>query len=121
MRIVRLYTGSDGESHLEELDPNLAPDFQSPRVATKVSLTRMPQDRYLDFHPAPERRWSVNISGEIEIGLGDGSVHRFGPGDLRLMEDTTGRGHTTRALQDVAWLMVTVDPELTIDGPERLA
>ena len=46
MRIVRLFTGSDGESHLEELDPNLAPDFQSPRVATKVSLTRMPQDRY---------------------------------------------------------------------------
>ena len=37
MRIVRLYTGSDGESHLEELDPNLAPDFQSPRVATKVA------------------------------------------------------------------------------------
>ena len=63
----------------------------------------------------------MNISGEIEIGLGDGTVHRFGPGDLRLMEDTTGRGHTTRALQDVAWLMVTVDPELTIDGPERLA
>ena len=121
MRVVRIYTGSEGESHVEDLDPDVAPDFQSPRVATKVSLTRMPQGRYLDFHPAPERRWSVNIAGEVEIGFGDGSFHRFGVGDLRLMEDTTGRGHTTRALQDVAWLMVTVDPELTIDGPERLA
>ena len=63
----------------------------------------------------------MNIAGEVEIGLGDGSFHRFGVGDLRLMEDTTGRGHNTRALQDTAWLMVTVDPELTIDGPERLA
>ena len=121
LRVVRIYTGSDGESHIEDLDPDVAPDFQSPRVATKVSLTRMPQGRYLDFHPAPERRWSVNIAGEMEIGLGDGSFHRFGVGDLRLMEDTTGRGHNTRALQDTAWLMVTVDSELTVDGPDRLA
>ena len=63
MRVVRIYTGSDGESHIEELDPDVAPDFQSPRVATKVSLTRMPQGRFLDFHPAPECRWSVNIAG----------------------------------------------------------
>ena len=108
MRIVRFYTGSDGESHIEELDPDQAPDFQSPKVASRVTLMRMPQGRYMDFHPAPERRWSVNISGEVEIGLADGSVHRFGPGDLRLMEDTTGRGHTTRYLDDTAWLMVTV-------------
>jgi hypothetical protein len=31
----------------------------------------------------------------LEIGLGDGSKHVFGPGDARLVEDTTGQGHTT--------------------------
>jgi len=37
----------------------------------------------------------ICISGQIEIGLGDGSKHLFGPGDARLVEDTTGQGHTT--------------------------
>ena len=36
--------------------------------------------------------------GELEIGLGDGTFRRFGPGDARLVEDTVGRGHTTRVV-----------------------
>ena len=28
--------------------------------------------------------------------MGDGSKHRFHAGDIRLIEDVTGRGHTTR-------------------------
>jgi hypothetical protein len=38
----------------------------------------------------------ILISGELEIGFGDGTVRRFGPGDARLVEDITGQGHTTR-------------------------
>jgi len=30
--------------------------------------------------------------------LGDGTLRRFGPGDARLVEDTTGKGHTTRVV-----------------------
>jgi uncharacterized cupin superfamily protein len=36
------------------------------------------------------------LAGEMEIGLEDGSVHTFGPGDVLLAEDVTGRGHTRR-------------------------
>jgi len=36
------------------------------------------------------------LSGQIEIQLADGSVHSFGPNDLRLWEDLTGEGHRTR-------------------------
>ena len=54
--------------------------------------------RFVDFHPAPDQRWMVILSGQLEIGLGDGSKHPFGPGDIRLIEDTTGRGHTTHFL-----------------------
>jgi uncharacterized cupin superfamily protein len=42
----------------------------------------------------------IILSGELEIGLGDGTTRRFGPGDARLVEDTTGQGHTTRAVGD---------------------
>jgi hypothetical protein len=43
----------------------------------------------------------ITLEGAVEIGLGDGSVHRFGPGEGILAEDLTGQGHTTRAVGDV--------------------
>jgi len=48
----------------------------------------------MDFHPLPERRLIIHLSGEVEIGTSDGSRHVFRAGDIRLMEDVTGRGHT---------------------------
>jgi hypothetical protein len=44
----------------------------------------------------------------VEIGLGDGSMHRFGPGQAMLAEDLTGQGHTTRAVGDGPRLTATV-------------
>ncbi|MGD0291789.1 MAG: hypothetical protein ABSC63_19380 [Candidatus Binataceae bacterium] len=44
------------------------------------------------------RQYVIVVSGQLEIGLGDGTLRRFGPGDARLVEDTTGQGHTTRYL-----------------------
>ncbi len=38
------------------------------------------------------------LRGQLEIGLSDGTLHRFGRGDARLVEDTTGAGHTTRVV-----------------------
>ena len=40
----------------------------------------------------------ITLAGGVEIGLGDGSLHRFGPGEGILAEDLTGHGHTTRAV-----------------------
>ncbi|GIT02173.1 MAG: hypothetical protein CM1200mP27_07980 [Chloroflexota bacterium] len=40
----------------------------------------------------------ICISGGIEIGLGDGTTHTFGPGDARLVEDTTGKGQPPKLL-----------------------
>ncbi|HEY91073.1 MAG TPA: hypothetical protein G4O07_04485 [Dehalococcoidia bacterium] len=34
----------------------------------------------------------------MEIETGDGTVRRFGPGDIMLAEDITGRGHISRAV-----------------------
>jgi hypothetical protein len=46
----------------------------------------------------PERRLIAHLSGEVEIGLSDGAKHIFRAGDVRLMEDLTGPGHTHRDL-----------------------
>ena len=47
----------------------------------------------MDFHPLPERRLIVHLTGEVEIETSDGSKQVFRAGDIRLMEDVTGRGH----------------------------
>ena len=100
MRMDRMYTGTDGETHIEELKLSDHPEFESLQKVAGIRLQRSKAGRFIDFHPAPDRRWLTILEGQVEIGLGDGSKHRFGPGDLRLIEDVTGHGHTTRYLSD---------------------
>ena len=50
---------------------------------------------------APQRQYIITLSGEAEIGLGDGTIHRLGPGDVHMAEDLTGHGHTTRVVGQV--------------------
>lgn len=96
MGIYRMYTGADQETHIEELDLDAHPDLESLQGVSGMKFQR--SQGVMDYHPAPDRRWVVVLAGEVEIGLGDGSKHRFGKGDIRLIEDVTGHGHTTRFL-----------------------
>jgi quercetin dioxygenase-like cupin family protein len=88
----RLYTGDDGQSHLDQYEP---PERMP---ATEIVVRRHEPGNFLDWHPAPRRQFIVTLAGRVEIGLGDGTVHTLGPGDMMLAEDLTGQGHTTRAV-----------------------
>jgi len=65
-------------------------------IAFRVS----PPGYVLDWHCAPRRQYSISLSGQAEIEVGDGTVARVGPGDIVLAEDLTGRGHVTRVVGD---------------------
>ena len=108
MAIMRLYTGDDGQTHLEELDPASHPDLTAMTAATGIQFRVSEPGRFSDWHNAPRRQYVITLSGEVEIGLGDGSVHRFGPGHVNLAEDLTGKGHTTRAVGDVPRVTATI-------------
>lgn len=96
MGIFRMYTGSDGKSYLEEQTLAEHPALGKRQAAKHIVFAQQPAGTFLDWHPAPRRQYVIVVSGQLEIGLGDGTVRRFGPGDARLVEDTTGQGHTTR-------------------------
>ena len=98
MGIYRMYTGDDGQTHIEEQSLSDHPELSNPRNVTTISFTERDSGHFIDWHPAPRRQYVICVQGGIEIGLGDGSVHQFGPGDARLVEDTTGQGHTTRSI-----------------------
>ena len=100
MGIFRLYAGSDGQSHIEEINLADHPELNKGFDAKNINFQEWPPGRFVDWHPAPRRQYVISLSGQIEIGLGDGTASRYGPGDARLVEDTTGQGHTTRVVSD---------------------
>src|SRR5688572_16662545 len=100
MRIVRIYTGDDGESHFEDLELDL-PQGQWGRMSARVPVTgaifrETDPGNLLDFHVAPRRQLVLMLTGAVEIECGDGAVRRLGPGDVLLADDTEGRGHISR-------------------------
>ncbi len=108
MGTFRLYTGDDGQSHFETIDLDQTPDWKSAQAATQISFSEAAAGRFSDWHPAPRRQFVIILSGQLEIGLGDGSKHVFGPGDARLVEDTTGQGHTTATYGDQPCVTCTI-------------
>ena len=106
MGMFRVFAGPDGESHIEELDLEQRPELKSLTNVAELRLQQVQEPRAMDFHPLPERRLLIHLSGQVEIGLSDGTKHIFGPGDVRLMEDVTGRGHTHRDLGPTATALV---------------
>ena len=99
MGLYRLYTGDDGQSHLEELELPVDQKGQSPmQAATGIALRLAQPGEFIDWHTAPRRQYIITLAGQVAIGLGDGTVRRLAAGDMMLAEDLTGRGHTTRAV-----------------------
>ena len=105
MEITRLYTGDDGQTHIEYLNIDSLTNL---RPATGIAFRTTPPGHFIDWHPAPRRQFVINLDGEVEIGLADGSVHCFGPGHVTLAEDLTGKGHTTRVVGSKPRITATI-------------
>ena len=118
MTIYRFYTGTDNEAHVEVItDPKMIPELQPNVVRGIIQFRYYEKGGFLDFHPAPARRILIVVSGQAEVGLGDGTVVKMGPGDMRIYDDLTGHGHTTRYLESgVTAYLITDGP----DGPAKL-
>lgn len=108
MGIFRLYTGADGDSHMEKLELTTHPELTALQGAKGVVFRASPPGYFSDWHTAPRRQYIITLSGEAEIGLRDGTTYRLGPGDVNMAEDLTGRGHTTRVVGNVPRVTATI-------------
>ena len=95
MGLYRIYTNGETKTQIDELDLASSPELTTEIGTQHIFFREWAPGHFIDWHPAPRRQYVICIAGQIEIGLGDGSKHLFGPGDARLVEDTTGQGHTT--------------------------
>ena len=94
MAIYRVFSDADGESHIEDLNLAEHPELGALLDVSEVRVQEFDGSRNMDFHPLPEGRLVIHLSGEVEIGASDGAKRVLRAGDIRLMEDVTGKGHT---------------------------
>ena len=101
MKLIRMYTGPDQRSHLEELPLGL--NRESGTVESAVLRTlggraniRVSTGTMPDLHPAPRNQYLVVLEGDLDVIMGDGQRMAVGPGDVIQVEDTSGEGHILR-------------------------
>ncbi len=104
MHVTRIYSGDDGESHFEDVEIPLEDLGDIGRMsklmgATGIVFREVSGDYHYDFHNAPRRQYVINLDAAVEIEVGDGTVRRLEAGEVLLAEDTTGRGHISRAVE----------------------
>jgi hypothetical protein len=104
----RLYADESGESHFSEPEAELSevefalttpPVFLSESTAVNhYQFFAAPAGWQAGWHVSPARHLFVAISGEWEVTASDGETRKFGPTAVLLVDDTSGKGHTSRVL-----------------------
>ena len=63
-----------------------------------VQFRGTPPGTLNDWHVGPRRQFVITLSGRAEIEVASGKKIALEPGHIELIEDTTGKGHTTRVV-----------------------
>jgi hypothetical protein len=102
MEVIHIFAGEDGVSHVRRVKVVGSP---KPLPAHSVVTTSIAQGTE-DWHVAPAKTFTINVVGDIEAEVSDGTKVRIGKGDLVYLEDRTGKGHVTRLLTPVANIFI---------------
>ena len=103
MKIHRLYADDKGESHFQDVEVEFTEATRggklSPRLPATGIIFRQVQPSYdLDWHPAPRRQYIINLDAGVQITASDGESRVIAAGEVILVEDTTGKGHLSKAV-----------------------
>ena len=118
MRYARLFADDKGESHFDDIEieftathyvQSAAPlDFSPMFPATQVAFMRAPAGWASEFHVSSAHNMFVVLSGEWEVTASDGESRHFAAGSALLVEDITGKGHSSRVLNDMESIAAVV-------------
>jgi hypothetical protein len=105
MKIIRLYADEKGESHFQDVEVEFEAPTPSGRVsprqpATGIIFREVPGEYDLDWHPAPRRQYIINLDAGVQLTASDGEVRRVKAGEVVLVEDTWGKGHLSKAIDN---------------------
>jgi quercetin dioxygenase-like cupin family protein len=98
--MTRIYTGTDGLTHSERVEMKLTSNGTSTMKATGVEFSSRPTAPAGDWHTGPRRQFVITLSGRAELEVANGQKVPIEPGNINLIEDTTGKGHITHNIAD---------------------
>lgn len=104
MKITRIYSDENGDSHFNEIEIALTDHgnigFLSEHYdVSRLQFRKVAADYNYDFHCAPQKQYIVLLDGGIEIETSLGEVRQFQTGEILLVEDVSGKGHKTKNLE----------------------
>ena len=113
IRCVRLWTGSDNNSHFEDgviaLEQGARGEVLTGKLpVTTVSFQETASGGSFAWHDAPVRQLVITLSGTLDFETRGGAHFILHPGDILLAEDTTGGGHKWKLVDNEPWRRVYV-------------
>src|ERR1700680_3482033 len=92
IRAYRLYTGSDGNSHVVRGSVGGGELIE----AVSILFKETPAHSLFDWHNDPIPQYVITLAGVLEFTTRGGETFTINPGDILIAEDTAGSGHKWR-------------------------
>ena len=96
-----LYEDADGESHFRDIEVEWAQESPSGKISKRMPaaglMVREITANFADTwasRSAPRRQYVFSLGGAVDIAASDGETRHIAAGEIVLVEDTTGKGHT---------------------------
>jgi hypothetical protein len=106
MRYTRVFSDANGETHFAEeetggettraAESDLVGTVSETFPVTGVYFREVIEESSPVPHNAPFPLFIIGLRGTFSVEVSDGEMREFPPGSVVLVEDTTGKGHTTR-------------------------
>ncbi len=117
LAVTRLHADEQGRARFEDVEIPLTPDDPPPDVmsvsgpwqASAVVFGRGAAGGSHPDQPEHRRQLVIGLSGTVEV-TASGETRTFGPGDVLLVEDTSGVGHSSRSPQGFVGAFVLLEP-----------
>lgn len=104
IKAYRLYTGADGNSHVQT---GTVADGQF-NQAISVRFQESPPHSFYDWHNAPANQYVITLLGTLEFETQTGETFILKPGEILIATDTTGTAHKWHLINDEPWRRVYV-------------
>jgi hypothetical protein len=111
--LLQIVTDTQGQARFVDLDLALRPEAGGLSVSVPISVSsalvlRAPAGNGHPEQPEARRQLAVVLTGSCTV-TASGETRICRPGDLLLVEDTVGAGHSSMADEGFTVLMVTLE------------
>ena len=103
--VHNLYSDANGESHWRDIqidwaEQNDAGKLTRQQFANGIIFRQTQAEHDRPWHPAPRRQYIINLDAGVELTASDGESRKIGAGEVILVEDTSGKGHLSKSINN---------------------